>query len=658
MKYTLFIDESGNFEERDQWVVGGVLCRANAQRSRLHIRKALQHLPAKFNLKSSQELHLTDLRKDFGHEKALEVASGVFRSIASSEVDTHLIAAVNESTKGLREPERTYRLMVLDLIALSATYLADTIRRFEVVIATRTRDGEHMTTRSQIGEDTIGPLRDALEVDLVSRGLTESIRMGDVRMKGYNESWGLIPADFVSNLVFNREHPESQEVIRDLESNDHLRVFTSFAKHEHRRALVAERDGNVALALKRWALLDASDDEARAQRSEALQRLSERVLRSGTEGPRATLEAFIESVWRNGNRRHEAFSHMVKALQETADEKPFVVNALVFRLRDLMHLLANRSADVTEAERLIELQKSHVGDLALRPRYFHLALKSRIHTIASRELMLELEDRYLMAEEHYQTVDEYRSVWELLQDDVAPGEQNSLFRSSRIYVKAAMTLIRAKILSIDPTLHEEALTDIEDIESYVQNPDDHRRLENYRVLALLRLGKISAALRVGVDQFSNGSTPEQPSKEDFYHAARAAGEAALHGVRGGSGKVEAVLERLRNVIDKSAKGHPADLIWREIGLIEYILKGQKGEAIRSFRRSMSALSIYETDVPAIAWRRFLVKQHVNYVNKDIDTIYRLYKKTRGKSFAHLTEAALSQGPGDDSLKALRVVSPA
>ena len=401
MKYTLFIDESGDFEKRERWVVGGVLCRSNAERSQLLIRKALQGLPSKFNLDSSSDLHLTDLRDDFGHEKALEIASTAFDAVASSDVDTHLVAVANESAKGLREPERVYRLMVLDLIALSATVLTDSITSFEVVIATRTKNGARMTTRSDISRDIIGPLRDSLEVDLVSRGLVDSIRVGDVQMKSYNKSWGLIPADFVSNIVFHQKHPESEAVIDDLVLKDQLRVFTSFADHEKRRALVAERDGNIALALERWALLETSNKESQRKRVEALERLCKRTLDSGTEGPRATLEAFIESIWRNREQRYEAFSRVVKALESIKEEKPFVAEPLIFRLRDMMHLLANRSGNVDKAKRLIELQQRNAGKLALSPRHFHLALKSRIHTITSRDLLLDLEGSYLMAEEHY-----------------------------------------------------------------------------------------------------------------------------------------------------------------------------------------------------------------------------------------------------------------
>jgi tetratricopeptide (TPR) repeat protein len=658
MKYTLFIDESGDFEESEQWVVGGVLCRANAQRSRLQIRKALQHLPAKFDLDSSQDLHLTDLRREFGHEKALEVASEAFHSIASSEVDTHLLAAVNESQTDLREPERTYRLMVLDLIALSATALTDEIKSFEVVIATRTKDGERMTTLSEIGEDVIGPLRDALEVDLVSRGLTDSIRMGDVQMKGYNESWGLIPADFISNVVFNRKHPESKQLVNSLASKKRLRVFTSFAKHAQRRAFVAEREGNLALALKRWALLETSDDEAQGSRSEALQRLCTRLLQSGTEGPRATLEAFIETVWRNAERRHEAYSRVVKALQRVAEEKPYVVKPLVFRLRDMMHLLANRSGDIEEARRLIELQQRRTGDLATRPRYFHLALKSRIHTITSRELMLDLEGSYLMADEHHRAVEEYRSAWRLLEDEDADSEESNSFQSSRIYIKAAMTRLRAKILSTNPELHEEALDDIDEIEPYLHDSDDQRRLNNYRILALLRVGKTTAALDVGIDHLSDELSEEEPSEEDFYHLGRAAAEAALRREETDENRIEDVFEHLQEVPDENATGHPTDLIWRELGLGHYLLGGQKGEALRCFRRSAQALETLDSDVPAIDWRHFLLDQHKKYIEGEGESLYKLYEKTKDRSFTHLVEAALGQYSEASPVKALRAVSPA
>jgi hypothetical protein len=222
-----------------------------------------------------------------------------------------------------------------------------------------------------------------------------------------------------------------------------------------------------------------------------------------------------------------------------------------------------------------------------------------------------------------------------------------------------MTLLRASIRSTNPEHHEEALTIIEEIEPHVRHVDDQHRLNNYKILTLLRLGKTTAALNVGRDRLTAGSTrAEEPSDEDFYHASRAAAEAALRDKRSDREKIEDVYEQLRETPSENETGHPNDLIWRELGLIEHALNEEKGEALRCFRRSGQALREFDSSVPAIAWRHFLLDQHEDYIEGGEESLYTLYEETKNRSFAHLVGAALGQHSEATPLRALRAVSPA
>jgi hypothetical protein len=92
--------------------------------------------------------------------------------------------------------------------------------------------------------------------------------------------------------------------------------------------------------------------------------------------------------------------------------------------------------------------------------------------------------------------------------------------------------------------------------------------------------------------------------------------------------------------------------------MEYVLREKKGESLRCFKRSLQALEDLDSDVPAVAWRHFLLNQHKRFVEGKEKPLYALHEKTQDRSFAHLIEAALSHYSEATPIKALRGVSPA
>jgi hypothetical protein len=150
MKYTLYIDESGDFETlRGEWVLAGVLFSDTYENCESAFFKKLHSFPKKVGLHSIKEFHLTEFRRDLGHGQAIEIAEKLYAQIDSLPFSYYGIAAINHSKSSLSEREKTYRLMVSDLLAVCETAIPDNadLSRLDIVVASRTINGIKQTNR-------------------------------------------------------------------------------------------------------------------------------------------------------------------------------------------------------------------------------------------------------------------------------------------------------------------------------------------------------------------------------------------------------------------------------------------------------------------------------------------------------------------------------
>ncbi len=113
MKYSLFIDESGDFHQSKEWIVSGILCPYDKGIAEKYLEKTLGHIPKRSGLSSPNKMHLTELRQERGHDAAVEVASSLFAALNNSRYKWKLVVARNQTKFGLSDPERTYRLMLV-----------------------------------------------------------------------------------------------------------------------------------------------------------------------------------------------------------------------------------------------------------------------------------------------------------------------------------------------------------------------------------------------------------------------------------------------------------------------------------------------------------------------------------------------------------------
>src|SRR5690606_33653962 len=113
------------------------------------------------------------------------------------------------------------------------------------------------------------------------------------------DRWGLAAADVVANVTFHEADSDGGDraLISQFADPIGFRTFDAFGGHEVRRARVAERDGDLPLALSRWALWRPGNREERDEQEGAVARLSALLFADPDPyAPRVALEAAIERL--------------------------------------------------------------------------------------------------------------------------------------------------------------------------------------------------------------------------------------------------------------------------------------------------------------------------------------------------------------------------
>lgn len=601
MTHTLFIDESGDFDQSPRWIVSGVLCEGKPASAEKCIRNALNPLPRRFGLSSLSDLHLTEMRQRLGNPQAVRAARDVFSTADKTGIVTAMVVVENDRGRGMKESERTYRLMLLDLLALADAALPDdgSDQRLELIIARRQKQGELMSTRDELLEDVVERIEDAVEAGLAAKGLLERLDARHVRIWEAKDSAGLVLADFVANLCYNRHRQESGQLFSTLEGLDRIRLFEGFGGYAERRALIAERDGDLAAALSRWSTLD-SQAETKQRQEKALLRLWRRIMTHGATGPMATLEATLERLWRQHKdpSSHQALTVALDRLESTLLEVPGSP-PLVYRLRNLMHLVANQLGDIAMADRLIVSQNGMTQSIAIDPSLFHFILDHQLLQTVTEELRLDFGKAVQLARAHGELVEQYAAVWELLEGD--RGREG--FRRSRLWSKAQMTLVRTLLLSGHPEHLAEADTLLDTFPITDLQGGDLARFQNYRLWADIRCHRYDSAISRAHDLLE---------RDDGIFSAQFAAKAAADALIADQSHLKAEIQAMLTMLRKRAPsyaGHPGDLIWRDLGVLEQHF-GSKKASRECLLRSMEINQTLPSS-PANLWNRHVIDVHIS-----------------------------------------------
>jgi len=601
MNYTIFVDESGDFEHSPRWIVSGVLCKGDPASAEKAIKGALYNVLKNYRLSSCRDLHLTELRENFGNAQAIVIAESAFNSVDNEDIVLSMLVVENSRKEGLRESERTYRMMLLDLLALADAALPESINKQQlgVVVARRQKMGELMSTRDELLADVVFKIQDAVEVGLAARGLLGRLDANHVQIKPAAESFGLAVSDFAANLSYNRDRIESRRLFNSLAERGKIRIFEGLGGYSERRARIAERDGDLVTSLARWSSISIAPNKF-LEAEKAIKKIWKEILATrGTHGPEATIDSMLEKLWRQHKNDSDSYPDLLRKLMtvETIVVAENTSDEIIFRLRNFMHMLSNQVGDLEGADRIVTSKKQTIETIAKDPDKFNLILEHQVLRTVTEELRLDFQESLRVAREHVDLIEQYRTVWELLTNESG----NSGFERSRLWVRARMTLLRSLLAVGDEGCLLEVHELIQKLKGQHIEDADLARLENYQVWEHIRNGDLTKGvdlainiLRIRNDVFS------------LQFAIRALADAVFNEVF--HEQIKSIIPILRDRCQRLT-GNPADLILRDMALIEFNLGRGKKAALRRLKESVKITESLP-DSPLNKWKIYLSKVHI------------------------------------------------
>lgn len=565
--------------------------------------------------------------KDDRNRRANQIASEMFAAMLFLPLHMRFLAVINSSRTDVGHPEQTYRMMVVDLLALAEAALPEDerISKLDVYVARRKSQGVQMTEKDDL-DTLVSTLSSSAEVGLAARGLVDLIAHNlpgaeqkfNLKIKRYDQSWGFPVADFLANTVYNRVQDGSAASLDLLKQAGRFSQFISLGGYEERRSHIAARDADYGAALYWWAIAGtgALDKTKAFDYNDHFVRLLQKTAEVGGAGTtRAAVEAMIERFWQQA-ARGSAYIRIFRQLErvETALAS-FVGNPpdvrtlpLLFRLRNFMIAIANHIGDVTRGKILYQLQMADRSRLPFMPENLTQMLDLDLYEIEIEVNSLDLGKASQLAHQHFKGVEAYRAIWKQLNPNATED-----FNASRLYHRAFSTLLRASILAAMPQLPEvgapendlsSALKLLPKFEKLPLHPADRKRAANYRIMALLRSRRTAEALKLGMAKLS-----EAPDAFDGFWAARAAADALAQGFDCRN-EADSVLKFLYNLTGDAARdSHPYELLWREQGYLERHVHGNEEAAERCFKRSQHLLDKGKDLSPINNWLWHLLQLH-------------------------------------------------
>jgi hypothetical protein len=632
MNYTLYIDESGDFEsQRGQWIISGVLFQAKYEDCDTILKQKFLSISEELGLKSIRDFHLTEFRRNFNHEEAVLMARKTLSKLESLPFKYYFLTTVNYSKTSLSSRERTYRLMLSDLLALCENTLDenDKIDNLDLVVATRTIDGILQTNISNIKEDIIGSLPVAFEVDLATKGMVDLIgKHINIRMDYANNSWGLVCADFIANLTYHNRKEKEIQYFYELETKNKYKNFESFGDYESRKANVSYRDGDYVLSVYRWLKIFNKDNKNENAIIMIHKNLQKNFNSKGTTGSYIAFEALIERLWRNHNQPSQYveissilknFENQLESFFESTMIRDYEV--YLFRLRNLMIIVENHLGNTKDGFELVNNQHKVISKLATNPEYFDLILNFKSIEIELYINSLEFKKALELALAYSNTINTFKEVWGLMAE-----EGNDDFEKSRASIKAKMIQFRVELLNNNLDLK------IDNLEDKLTNKSDISRFENYKIMLLLKQNHPKKAVEhyFKLLELDNNLVF---NSFDLFWFLKAINELFIMKLEFNKLKIKNTIQNQLVNFDLNTVGHPIDLILRELALFEFNL-GDKSQALKYIRKSKNAFNLENSNIAILLniileiyedYFKGKLKDESEYFDKLIDTeFYKIF----------------------------------
>ena len=596
MKYTLFIDESGDFESsRGQWLISGFLCSAELSTSEKALEDACQVLPSKLGVKSIRDFHLTEFRSNFGHKEALNKAQTFINALDTLPFEYHFLTTINESKIKISNREKTYRLMLFDLLSLFESGLPDGhfIEQLDIVVATRTINGVRQTNISDIEDDVIRKLPQALEVDLATKGLVDIIGSKiKLHMDYANNSWGLVAADFLANINYHNKREPEVELLKSLKQKGLFTGFKTFNRYQERRAFVAERDADFSLASVRWILM-LEGENTKVAVSGLNRSLISLFTNLGVAGAKTAFENVLDRLWRlcKPKLEYERFIRLLITLKGTLtslnEQKLLNLDVFIYRTNVFLLKVVNHTGETKLALNLLNEQKSLLNQVIFNPDNLSLIMDGLLVESEIFYNDLDFEEALLRAKQSYEVANNYSSLSAIiLENDELADSCHSV-----IFLKAKMNYLRHVIRKEQN--HEslvEILSTLDELVPFLP-ANDFSRYRAMKVQVLIKLEKYHEAILVTLDLFQEDSKIFNAfDKLAFMKAINASKIKGL-----------SVSEKMKKTVESFAFepvmkiSHPHEALFREIAIF-YYLENNKKLANKFIRKSEGAISANKSNI--------------------------------------------------------------
>ena len=595
-QFTLFLDESGDFTTKSRpWIIGGLLIGESFSEAEKLMAKVFKDFIRKYNFDSIEDFHLTEIRERYrnDHARVNEFIEDFFHALDGLDIPYCFLTTNNKTKVSAKEPERTYRLMVLDLLLQAETAVVEKfntdIERLDLVIATRTINGVKQTTSGEIYQEVLQSLPKGLESDLVATGQLALLGSNlNLSMENAKRFWGLINADFICNLTYNQVHEESHQLVSKLKSTKKLYAFDTFSSPELRKIMAQEHNQNYSSAVFNCLrLLDRSPKNKDYQ--EAILRILDKALnKSGTTGSLINFDSILERIWSSKNlyAKYNEKIELFKLLQYYMDEVHKATDIkkytpLQFKLNNLILLAYNHIAEVDGAMDIIASQEAVVSELASDPEYFSILLDFYVRETEIFVNSLDFASAESKARQHNRLIGEYQSIWEL----ISPELTDEGFLSSDLSVRARSLLLRALLLNYQPSKDEEIYSLVEGLKTDATNIQDVSRIHCQELIFLMKKKQLGRALELAIDRLPTSF--DRFTIFDYYFFIFTLNQNLLCVDEDDRSRLltenEAVVERISEGVD-TYPNYPSNLLLRELSLYFY-LKGEKKRPIELLQKS-------------------------------------------------------------------------
>ncbi len=531
---TLFIDESGNFFEKEEWLVAGVAIpvRYHELSTKL-LESTMRGFPKSVGLTDRSDCHLSELRQRYSstglpREQTPEQIAEVLFNRFAQHSPKYVTAMGRAGAQNARE--ETYRLLLQDVIWLTQSVLfRDTdIETMDVVVSSRTIDGILATDELDIERDVLQPLHTAVQHGLVSLGMYDLLHHKRIKLHlvQANDSWGTVVADFVANLVHNRGHDDCQALINRFE----IETFESLNSMEERRALVAESDSDIGSALYLWSLAESSQHSSHTRVQAGFQRLAVQIVNSRHAlAPLYIVDGLIERLHRcrlpdGDTGRLRALQTLCTNLEDIYQQKGLAVRSTalaLYRLRAYMTLLCARLGQSSKGEQL-QSKQPEVEPVALaEPSSLELLFTNISAQVELKLTMLDYGNALAEAHRARRLAQNLQSHWEgWMADMCREGVMPDTSLTGTIIARAQGQLHRVQVYHLTPDEKEGLLGVAQEIRA---SGDIHDRERQVLVHALLKAGQAQQAVPLQVMKIASG----RHTLWDIYWLLRSINDSAL-----------------------------------------------------------------------------------------------------------------------------------